>query len=79
MSDKPCNCGGCSNCCDGYVQDTKNPNRYVNLKSGEERNIKKGEPKFNWLLIWLFIALFATYYKNPVNPQANSNQTDRSK
>ncbi len=79
MSDKHCNCGGCSNCCDGYVQDAENPNRYVNLKTGQERKIKKKKPKVNLLLIWLFIALFFTYYSNlpPVKtdqPQKNQSR-----
>jgi hypothetical protein len=79
MSDKPCDCGGCIKCCDGYVQDPKNPNRYVNLASGKERNIEKKGPKINLFLIWLFIALFATYYGNISQTGTNSNQQKQSR
>jgi hypothetical protein len=79
MSDKPCNCGGCSNCCDGYVQDPKNANRYVNLESGKERNIEKKEPKVNWLLIWLLIALFTTYYNTPPKQRPSFNQQNQGR
>jgi hypothetical protein len=79
MSDKPCDCGSCFKCCDGYVQDPQNPNRYVNLATGKERSIEKKEPKINLFLIWLLIALFATYYSNNSQTQTNSNQENQRK
>ena len=57
MLEKHCDCGRC-NCCNGYVQDANNPNRYVNLETGEVRKIDKQNSKFNWLILWLLIVLF---------------------
>jgi hypothetical protein len=59
MSDnKKCNCNNCD-CCNGYARDAKNPNRYVNLESGKERNLN--DKKLNWLIILFFLVWLWNY------------------
>jgi hypothetical protein len=60
MIEKDCDCGRC-NCCNGYVQDAKNPNRYVNLETGKVRNIDHADrqkSQLNWLIICFLIVIF---------------------
>lgn len=77
MSDKHCDCGRC-HCCNGYVQDAKNANRYVNLETGKERKLDKKKWKLDWLILWFLIALFFRHYgqikpvKNPVQLRQSS-------
>jgi hypothetical protein len=79
MSDKHCNCGRC-HCCNGYVQDADNPNRYVNLETGKEQRIDKKKWKLDWLILWFLIAFVLTQYvenkgKSNPNPNKKNPQT----
>ncbi len=76
MSDNKnkCNCNSCD-CCNGYARDAKNPNRYVNLESGKERNLdeKKFKLKLDWLitlflLAWLWNYIYGRNLITPPNP-----------
>jgi hypothetical protein len=76
MSKKHCNCGGCD-CCNGYVRDAKNPNRYVDLETGKERDIEKRKWKSDWLIWWLLIAVVLTHFGN-TSTITKSNKTQQN-
>ena len=74
MSDNKhkCNCNNCD-CCNGYARDVKNPNRYVNLENGKERNLNHKKPKLDWLIILLLLPWLWNYMygQNPTTPSTN--------
>ncbi|BAZ06332.1 hypothetical protein NIES3974_29900 [Calothrix sp. NIES-3974] len=75
MSDnKNCSCGQCSSCCNGYVRDVKNPNRYVNLETGKVRDLDKKSNKLgNLLFLWLVIICLLALLNNQAVKDCQNN------
>lgn len=57
-----------------------NPNRYVNLETGQERKLDKKKWKFDWLILWFLMGLFFTHYVKveTVKIPNKSQQSSRS-
>ncbi len=58
----------------GYVQDANNPNRYVNLETGEVRHLNR-LGRFNWFILWMLIITAVLYYDHQSRNGSNVTPT----
>jgi hypothetical protein len=56
----------------GYVQDAHDPNRYINLETGEVRHLNR-LGRLNLPLLWLLIIAAVLYFDNQSRNRPNPN------
>jgi hypothetical protein len=56
----------------GYVQDAHDPNRYINLETGEVRHLNR-LGRLNWFFLWVLIITAVLYFDKQPSETSNQN------